>query len=43
MVVFCLRTKKLAGQWEEKKKVQDSLVRKLESMRGRGGRRVGKV
>jgi hypothetical protein len=40
MVIFCARTKKLAGVWKEKKKIQESLVRKLEVVRSsRGSRR----
>jgi len=33
MVIFVARTKKLAGVWKEKRKIQESLVRKLEVVR----------
>jgi hypothetical protein len=44
MFIFCHRTQKMSQQWAEKKKVQESLVRKLESMRGRvNGRKVNGI
>jgi hypothetical protein len=33
MLVFCFRAKRLSGQWAEKRKIQESLNRKLESVR----------
>ncbi|KAF2433794.1 hypothetical protein EJ08DRAFT_647087 [Tothia fuscella] len=43
MFIFCHRTKKLSGQWGESKKIHKELVKKLEIMRGRTGRRSGKA
>lgn len=47
MFIFLSRTKRLAGAWKERVKIQESLVRKLEVVRGerrtttKGRRTVG--
>jgi hypothetical protein len=33
MFIFVARTKRLAGVWKEKRKIQESLVKKLEVVR----------
>jgi hypothetical protein len=34
-VIFCLRAKKASAIWADSRRVQDALVRKMETMRGR--------
>jgi hypothetical protein len=35
LVLFCIRAKKASEAWRENKKLHDSLVKKVETMRGR--------
>ena len=35
MVRFCVRTKRASEGWKEKRLIQESLVRKVDAMRGR--------
>jgi hypothetical protein len=41
-VIFCLRARKASQQWAESSRMQQSLVRKMQAIRGNGKRMIAR-